>query len=53
MSEREADRYAEAIRWALGEGGHFPLRRESDGPYWWRKILRTMANLSASSEARK
>lgn len=39
------DKYHKAIKWALGEKGDFPIRREGDGPYHWRTKLRKLAGL--------
>lgn len=36
----------EAIIWALGESGEFPLRGPNDGAYWWRKDLRKRAAIA-------
>lgn len=41
----KAERYASAIRWALGENGRFNDRRDGDGPFWWRTELRRRAAL--------
>lgn len=40
----EAKRLRNAIRWALGETGDFPVRQAGDGTYWWRIRLGKMFN---------
>lgn len=44
----------DVIRWALGESPQvllpFPGRGEDDGPYWWRKTLRELAELPDKEE---
>ena len=41
--EEKMLRYESAIKWALGEIGEFPTRKEGDGAYWWRNKLRKCA----------
>ena len=31
-----------AVKWTLGEVGNFPLRKEGDPPYYFRRPLRAM-----------
>lgn len=45
-SEARIARLEAALRWALGEGGDFPVRSGGDGMFWWRKELRVRAALS-------
>lgn len=42
-----AERYEQAIRWALGEVDDFRPRQDGEGAYWWRKELRRRAALEA------
>lgn len=44
------ERLEGAVRWALGESGHFEKRAKGDGPYWWRRELRRRAALTAHEE---
>lgn len=41
----EIEVYHSALEWALGSGGPFKLRGETDGPFWWRTELREGAGL--------
>jgi hypothetical protein len=34
-----------AIRWACGEIGEFPPRKEGQGAFWWRSELRRRAGM--------
>ena len=42
----ECDRLREAILWACGMRGKFPIRQEWQGAYYWRKELRERAGIS-------
>ena len=50
QSREEADRYREALVWALGAGGDFPLRETNQGFYWWRSELQKRAGLEWDGE---
>jgi len=43
--EREIKQLRNAVKWALGENGEFPERKENEGNFWWRKNLRNIAGL--------
>ena len=47
QARAEVERLTSAIRWALGEGGEFPVRMEGQGQYWWRTELRRRAALKS------
>ena len=38
-------RLRQALEWALGVRGDFKIRREGDGPFWWRNELQKRAGL--------
>lgn len=44
--EAEVARLRDAILWACGVRGEFPIRREGQGAYYWRKELRERAGIS-------
>ncbi len=36
----EIERLRAALEWALGTNGDFPGRKDGEGVYWWRILLR-------------
>lgn len=45
LNDLDAERYRDAIEWALGANGDFPDREPGDGAYWWRSELQRRAGL--------
>jgi len=43
-------RFRHAIEWALGAYEDFKIRKEGDGPFWWRKELQKRAGLKWEGE---
>lgn len=49
-AQERISRLEEAVKWALGEGEHFPARSPGEGAYWWRTELRNRAALQPAQQ---